>query len=351
MSRAQLTSTVEQNTGGAAAPVVAGKNALANGAFDWWQRGVGSFSAQISSSTYGPDRFLVGPDVGTSYTASQITTSATLPTGFRYGMRIQRTAGQTSTSNYNIVQALETQDSIKFAGQTVTLSFWARANAGMSNTSAIAKVNWGTGTDQNAISISGWTGVTSAINTSFTLTTSWKQYTFTGPVGSTATQVGVWIVSGSSGTAGANDYWDITGIQLEQGSVATPFSRAGGTLQGELALCQRYYFQVNTATNDNALSVVREATTSGIVPLFLPVTMRTVPTVSSTTGTYGRLVGYDTSFGLATANLSAMATRSNAINNNSIELGYTSASMAGTYVFVQWDVASNAGLLGLSAEL
>jgi hypothetical protein len=300
MSRAQLTSTVEQNTGGAVAPFVAGKNALANGAFDWWQRGVGPYSATISSNTYGPDRFLLGPDSGTSYTASQITTSATLPNGFRYGMRIQRTSGQTSTSNYNIVQALETQDSIKFAGQTVTLSFWARANAGMSNTSAIAKVNWGTGTDQNAISISGWTGVTSAINTSFTLTTSWKQYTFTGPVGSTATQVGVWIVSGSSGTAGANDYWDITSIQLEVGSIATPFSRAGGTLQGELALCMRYYQNVTVDISWSG-SITNGNTYYYTVQYLVP--MRAAPTVTlsngenygfpSTPGTPGSITAYN----------------------------------------------------------
>ena len=43
MSRAQLTSTVEQNTGGAVSPYVAGKNKIINGDFGIWQRGT-SFS-------------------------------------------------------------------------------------------------------------------------------------------------------------------------------------------------------------------------------------------------------------------------------------------------------------------
>jgi hypothetical protein len=44
----------------------------------------------------------------------------------------------------------------------------------------------------------------------------------------------------SSGTIASNVI-DVWGVQLEVGSVATPFSRAGGTIQGELAACQRYY--------------------------------------------------------------------------------------------------------------
>ena len=56
MSRAQLTSTVEQNTGGAVSPYVAGKNKLINGDFGIWQRGT---SASISGyNVYGTcDRF------------------------------------------------------------------------------------------------------------------------------------------------------------------------------------------------------------------------------------------------------------------------------------------------------
>lgn len=347
MSRAQLTSTVEQNTGGAVAPFVAGKNFVINGAMEIAQRGT-TYTPQGTWGYGSLDRWGFQAYPTTGGNANQSTSA---PTGYKYSVKLGRTSSSTNTSALQMMQCIESANAILLQGQTVTISFYAKAGANFSGTSASSVINTGTGTDESLSYANGsYTGNTTFSN-SFTPTTSWARYSFQIAIPSNATEASVVFAYTPVGTAGADDNLYITGVQLEQGKVATPFSRAGTTLQGELALCQRYYFQVNTATNDNALPVVREATTSGIVPLFLPVTMRTVPTVSSTTGTYGRLVGYDTSFSLTVVNLSAMSTRSNALNNNFIELGYTSASMAGTCVFVQWDVASNAGLLGLSAEL
>ena len=77
---------------------------------------------------------------------------------------------------------------------------------------------------------------------------------------------------------------NITGVQLEVGSVATPFEhRSYGQ---ELALCQRYYYQWVSSTASNSVLLQAYSTTSVVgVLLHFPVTMRAVPT-SLATGSF-----------------------------------------------------------------
>jgi hypothetical protein len=181
---------------------------------------------------------------------------------------------------------LETSESLRFAGQTVTLSFYARAGAnfsGASNTFS-AYIYTGTGTDQPWTSFTGQALISA---TNFTLTTSWQRFSTTFTVGSTATEIGFYLAYTPSGTAGSNDYYDLTGVQMEVGSVATPFSRAGGTLQGELAACQRYYYLHATGNSTNPVPIgVGSSYTSTNVSVIVPlkVNMRTAPTLDHTTG-------------------------------------------------------------------
>ena len=114
------------------------------------------------------------------------------------------------------------------------------------------------------------------------MTTSWQRFSVTGTVGSTATQLAFVIFYDPTGTAGANDWMEVTGVQLEVGSVATSFKRSGsggGTIQGELAACQRYYWrsqaggQYNTYANGGSFT-----TTGAYINVPFPVTMRVNPT-------------------------------------------------------------------------
>jgi hypothetical protein len=96
-----------------------------------------------------------------------------------------------------------------------------------------------------------------------------------------------WAVSGNFRVAGVNNaYLQITGVQLEVGSVATPFEhRSYGE---ELALCQRYYYFFGQGTGGNSgdigIGSYYNSTYLDTVIQF-PVTMRVTPTLVATSGT------------------------------------------------------------------
>jgi hypothetical protein len=274
-----------------AAPTVAGKNALINGACEIWQRGT-SFPSGVglgASVVYSADRwhwYRGGNDVGATLTRQ----SAGL-TGFNYCMRIQRNSGNTSTQALGLRYTLETADSLRFAGKSITFSFYARKGADYSPTGSLLRVYlpYGTGTDQVVHSFTGFTNV---VNSTATLTSTWTRFTYTASIPSNATEIGLEMFVEPVGTAGANDYMEITGLQLEEGTTATAFSRAMGTYQGELAACMRYFQSYNNAGSTYVLPHLFSyadgsyfGTTVAEGPMILPVQMRVAPTLT-TTGTF-----------------------------------------------------------------
>jgi hypothetical protein len=281
----------------------AGKNFIINGGMDIWQRGTSFVPAAVG---YAADRW--GFNNVSSATYSR---QASGLTNFQYAMRIQRTAASISTNQISIYQSLETVNTLPLANKTVTVSFWARAGANFSPTSSLlgSFLYYGTGTDQNIQS--SYTGTTLVASTNATLTTSWQRFTYTGTVSSSANELALGFTHNPTGVAGANDYADITGIQLELGSTATTFSRAGGTIQGELAACQRYYeksYNIATPPGDpndigslQKMDRASNATTTAGVSVEFKVTKRGTPSVtlwpssSSTSGSWrlqGTIVAY-----------------------------------------------------------
>jgi hypothetical protein len=129
---------------------------------------------------------------------------------------MQRTAGNTATDGFSVSYNLESADSYRFAGQTVTLSWWMRKGATYSGGALRGALYSGTGTDQNVDN--AYTGATSVVGFSQTPTTSWVRYSITGTVSSSAAELAFSLVWDPSGTAGATDYLDLTGFQLEIGT-------------------------------------------------------------------------------------------------------------------------------------
>jgi hypothetical protein len=202
-------------------------------------------------------------------------------TSFQYCGRIQRDSGNTSTASLTIYNAFESGESYRFAGQPTTISFYARAGANYSGGGILVGVQTGTGTDQNPITSVYTGGATTILQTTATPTTTWTRYQYTGTLPSTTTELNINFGWTPTGTAGTNDYIEITGVQLELGSVATTFKRAGGTLQGELAACQRYYFK-DAKTVLRADQVIASSIVYGVY--YLPQEMRTTPTLTQTGG-------------------------------------------------------------------
>jgi hypothetical protein len=322
-------------------PVSQNRNILLNSAFDIWQRGT-SFSHTGPSVIYMADRW--GAYRAGFAAGSSSSRQASGLTGFQYSARIQRDSGNTSTATLFFTQALETINSLPFAGQTMTFSFYARAGANFSGSALASNFVSGTGTDQTMWA--GFTGYQNITSISSVISTSWQRFTFTGTVPTNSTQLAVLFNYAPSGTAGANDWFEVTGVKVELGAVATPFVRATTTLQGELAACQRYYtrFSASAAYSSLSLQGFAASTTLALVRTQLPVTMRVAPTAIDFS-TLGVLQTNGVDIAVSAAALSGRTTA------NSVEIETTSTGLTADRGYALIARNSATAFIGFSAEL
>ncbi len=270
---------------------VAGKNAVLNSAMNVWQRGTSfSFAASTtaSSTTYTADRWqLATTGANQAVTISRQATGDTTNLPFiQYALRFQRNSGQTGTGALQISQHMETVNSIPFAGRTVTYSFYARAGANFSASGGALDIfnMTGTGTDQNA-NTGAYTGAAAFTNTSATLTTTWQRFSYTATLPNTTTELSLNFKYTPTGTAGANDYFEITGVQLEIAGSASAYSPNTSTYAEELAACQRYYYLHASGTGSAMFNGFLYDTSYIMATVVFPVTLRILPSFQFTSGT------------------------------------------------------------------
>ena len=327
----------------------AGKNAIINGGMDIWQRGTsGTANGASAGSGYNADRFQNFQSGSTITVSRQATADTTNLAFIQYCARVQRNAGQTATTSLYHVHNIETTNFLPLAGKTVTYSFYARAGANYSPTSnfLVSRIDTGTGTDQNALA--GYTGGVTGATTNNTLTTTWQRFSVSITIPATATEGALLIYANTTGTAGANDYFEITGVQLELGSTVTTFSRAGSSIGGELALCQRYCQSLNVlnpnGTNNAYLAMGGGTGPSSATEFIIPlkVTMRITPNLLS-------YLAINVSNGYS-VNTAATLTISNHSTSDSLALN---GGVSGTLGSVYWLATGSATASNIiwSAEL
>jgi hypothetical protein len=302
----------------------AAKNYAINGGADIWQRGT-TFTNAVA---YTADRWY---QAASNVTTTQETTI--VPTGFRYSVKGTTTA----TTQPYWMQAIETNNAILLAGQTVTLSYYA-ATSNSSN--VLIRLDYSTNVDE---AIAG-TYTTIASN-SVAATSTMSRVSATFAVPSTAKTLRILVGAAGSQTTGVTT--SFTGVQLELGTTATTFSRAGGTIQGELAACQRYYFRQTANASQSATghgTVYAASATNAIGNLKLPVTMRIPPSSVDYSAVafqnYGGSQYSISSFGINTA----------ISNENVVEIEGATTGMTAGHVgrFIN---NSSTGYLGFNAEL
>jgi hypothetical protein len=207
----------------------------------------------------------------------------------------------------------------------------------------------GTGTDQKVSD--PYTGEATVINSSATLTTTWQRFTYTGTVASTATELGLQIFYQAVGTAGAADFFEITGVQVEVGSVATQFTRTGGTIQGELLACQRYARNIAGSTGQYGPMGIgfTTNTTNALIFISLSPEMRTTPTLSSVTSA---AANFQLEFAGAQNALTALALQGFATaSNKGLYLNATSTGLTGDKVCTLRNNNTASNIVLLDAEL
>ena len=287
------------------------KNIIINGGMQIAQRATSETGLGASSKYSTLDRYAV--TVGNTdgrFTMSQST--VTDLEGFSTALKIDCTTADTSvaTNEFLIIQQyvegfnLQQLKATSTTTRAFTLSFYAKSNASR----AIAtEINFSNGTNKNASKL-------------HTIGTSWARYTFTIPAASSTQidndnslecSVNFWLHAGatySSGTmsatlgaitnanravgigsifASTDNEIEITGIQLEVGSQATPFEHR--SFGEELALCQRYYQQYGSASPNN--TTLASGLWYGAAQILCTFdfiqTMRAAPTITVTSADFG----------------------------------------------------------------
>jgi hypothetical protein len=271
-----------------------------------------------------------------------------------------------ASQSYNFTQRIEGQTvgNLNWGSanaKTVTLSFYVRSSvtgtfSGSMRNSAIDRsyaftyvINAADTWERKTITIPGDTSGTWLTTTGIGIRLTWSLGTGTTLSGT----AGAWGAGSFIGATGAtnlistlNATWYITGVQLEVGSTATSFQTSTGTIQGELAACQRYYYRAADASSSFGSVGLGMASSTGVSAIWtqFPVSMRVKPTSVD----FANLILSDS---VGTITVTALTIDSNV---TAISVGATQVSGTGQTQYRPMYLrqnSSSAGYIAFNAEL
>lgn len=295
---------------GLTGPIGGRRNLLLNGAHNIQQRGVSSVAGltETDDGSHTVDAWRFTAAVNTTNTGvltMSVENDAPAGSGFEYSTKYLITTADTSLESdmqLRLEQHIEAQNVRHLnygtsSAKQLTMSFWVKSNKTGDYSAGLFLDSPASGSDRNISQVY-------TINSADT----WEYKTVTFPantttvINSTDTDHGLraWFVQAAgstytSGTLGAwgdnanravgqavnlydtvNNYWQVTGCQLEVGSVATEFEhRSYGE---ELKLCQRYFMKFSASRTIYGA----DYGSNSFARAYFPVTMRASPTVTAT---------------------------------------------------------------------
>ena len=339
------------------------RNRIINGAMRIDQRNAGA-AVTPANADYTLDRFQAVLSQSAKYSVQQ-DSSANTVAGFTSSLKVTSLSAYSvgASELFTIQQPIEGFNTADLNWGTanaknVTLSFWVRSSltgtfggsftnsAGNRNYPFSYTISSANTWEQKFVTVAGdtsgtWIGATNGVgilirfglgvgSTVSGTAGAWSGSTFYSATGATSVV----------GTNGAT--WYVTGVQLEEGSVPTPFEyRQYGT---ELALCQRYFAKLggNTSTEGLGAGNIQDAANSAWFYVKYPVTMRAVPTAAFSSLRASNNADY---------NLTVSSIRGQNSGVDSSNIGFNLSSSGTAYYPVQLQTSATAGFLSFSAEL
>lgn len=280
-------------------PLSGARNRIINGDMRIDQRNAGA-AVTGNDGAFAVDRFTILATQTSKFTVQQSTVA---PAGFSHSLLATSSSAYSviSTDQFTIQQRIEGFNTADLAfgsasASIITLSFWVRSSLTGTFGGALTNdaynrsysfsyvINSANTWEKKTVTITGdttgtWVGATNGVG----LRVSWS-------LGAGSTYLGTansWAASSALGatgqvnlvaTNGATLY--ITGIQLEPGTVATPFERR--SYGQELALCQRYFESLNGRYVSSAKTGI-----SDYISWTFKVQKRATPTISYANSAFG----------------------------------------------------------------